>query len=188
MIAQGIEPTLRQRHLNYYVDLAEQSYAIYHERLLWAELASLAPEMDNCRAALEWCFTSNLMEPALQMAGALGDYWLHFGYGLEADAWITKILDSGYPFKRDHYLARTLLLAGFIIKNRDMETGKAFLEQSLSIWKERGDEEHIAVVLLNLYYFPLMQGENERAIGMLEQALHISVSYTHLTLPTILLV
>ncbi len=173
LAGSGLEPTIRQAHLDYYISLAEQCYTTYHETLLWSDLNQLVPERDNCRAALEECFSTGQLDSAMQLAGALGDYWLHFGYATEAENWISRILESGTTFKRDHLLARALLISGFLTKNRDLAAGKELEELALAIWVEIGDYENVAVALLNLYYFPLLEGDYELAITMLEHALDI---------------
>ncbi len=169
----GIALTVHERHLQFYLNLAEVCYATYHQKLEWKDLSRLIPEVENVRAALEECLSTNQPDLALQIAGAMGDFWLHFGYGLEADAWLSRILDCGVNFNRDHYLARALLIAGFITKNKDMQAGKRLQEQALAIWQGVDDDENVAIALLNLYYYPLLQGEYDQAIAMLEQALAI---------------
>ncbi len=173
LVSSGQEAIVRQAHIIYYTNLAEQCYTTYHKNLVWSDLSPLLPERDNCRAALEECFSSGQLNLALRLGVGLGDYWLHFGYAYEAEGWISRILGSGVTFNRDHYLARMLLVAGFLTRNRDLAAGRKQQEEALAIWTELGDDENIAITLLNLYYFPLLEGEYDLAISMLEQALEI---------------
>ena len=174
LIAQGMEPTLRQRHLRYYIDLAEQAETCFFETNKVEQFASLAPEVDNFQAALEECFYRAQMEETLQLAGALGHYWLIIGYLWEGDAWFGKILGSGYRFPRDRILARALVRAGFLAQiNGDFASARALYEQSLSIWQELGDQSGIGWSLSRVAVMVGSRGDFGKAIELLEESLQI---------------
>jgi predicted ATPase/class 3 adenylate cyclase len=73
--------TIRDRHLDTYIQLAEQGYEELQGRndLVWIE--KLEMENDNFRAALSWSLESPGVDPqkALQLSGALQDFWVYEG-------------------------------------------------------------------------------------------------------------
>ncbi len=74
----------RRRHAGMFLDLAER------ER----ELAVLARDQDNLRAALDWSFAHE-RETGLRLARALGDFWLACGFLHEARGWLERALAAG---------------------------------------------------------------------------------------------
>ena len=79
----------RQRHAAAFLELAER------ER----DLAALAREQDNFRAALEWSLTAeNEMGPRL--ASALGDSWLSRGLLQEGRDWLDRALEQHHVDQR----------------------------------------------------------------------------------------
>jgi predicted ATPase len=66
---------LRDRHLKYYLDLAESAapHLIRPEQVEW--LDHLKVDHDNLRAALEWSLGKERSEQALRMTAALGTFW-----------------------------------------------------------------------------------------------------------------
>jgi predicted ATPase/WD40 repeat protein/DNA-binding SARP family transcriptional activator len=77
-LAESGEATaVRQRHLNYYLQLAESTEVDVQAdgEALW-----LQPEADNLRSALEWALANGQDHAAVRMHGALGWYWWMRGY------------------------------------------------------------------------------------------------------------
>lgn len=110
-LVTGELDTLRRRHAEYYLTMAEQA-----ESELWGPTASdwldlLAAEHDNMRAALEWGLSEGGPiggELALRLAGALARYWWTRSYLVEGQHWLTRALAS----TRDRSAARMKALTG----------------------------------------------------------------------------
>ena len=68
---------LRDRHLAYFLELAEaaEPHLIRPEQLEW--LAKLDADYENLRLALEWALTRESAEPSLRLCAALGHFWRH---------------------------------------------------------------------------------------------------------------
>ena len=78
----GQETQARQRHAAAFADLAASAH----------DLASLAREHDNFRAALDWSLSGG-SQVGPRLALALGDFWLACGLLDEARGWLERALE-----------------------------------------------------------------------------------------------
>lgn len=85
---------LRQRHLAYFLDLAETTapHLIKPEQIEW--LARLEAEHENMRAALEWSLGKEQPEHALRLTAALGTFWYMHCYWKEGAKWLERALNQ----------------------------------------------------------------------------------------------
>jgi predicted ATPase/class 3 adenylate cyclase len=85
---------IRDLHLEYYILLAEQGFEelMGPNDLIWIE--KLETENDNFRSALSWSLESPDIDPqkALQLSGALQDFWDTRGYTSEGFQWLSAAL------------------------------------------------------------------------------------------------
>jgi len=91
LLETGEAAEMRNRHLDYYVHLAE-----YSEQELFGSMAlkwvnRLEAESDNLRTAIEWGMDNDVLA-VLRMAGALPNFWFRRGYESEAIKWIEEAL------------------------------------------------------------------------------------------------
>jgi predicted ATPase/class 3 adenylate cyclase len=91
LLESGEAVESRDRHLEYVLKLAESVGldVLGSERLAW--LDQMETEHDNLRAALEWSSSNNLAK-AIELALALGNFWMLRDYNIEAVAWCQTIL------------------------------------------------------------------------------------------------
>src|SRR5215212_3919479 len=75
LIEAGESERLRDRHLEYYLELAETAapHLIRPQQLEWVD--RLEAEHENMRAALEWSLGYDRPEQALRLTAALGTFW-----------------------------------------------------------------------------------------------------------------
>jgi predicted ATPase/DNA-binding XRE family transcriptional regulator len=87
--------SMRGRHLDYFIQIAEQGFEELRgpNDLLWLE--KLEIEHDNFRAALGWAIESPDVDPqkALQLSGALYEFWIYHGHG-EGYRWLAEALKT----------------------------------------------------------------------------------------------
>ena len=90
------DASIRDKHLEYFTQIAEQGFKELQGRndLIWIE--KLETENDNFRAALNWSLESPTIDPqkALQISGALQDFWDTRGYTSEGFQWLGKALQK----------------------------------------------------------------------------------------------
>lgn len=75
----------RDRHLAYYEDLATELAPKSWTSDLPAAAAALAPDLDNVRAALDWCIESKQYDAGAGLIGALGHFFS--AAGLQSEFW-----------------------------------------------------------------------------------------------------
>jgi len=90
----GESETLREKHLEFFLNLAEaaEPHLYRHEQLGWLE--QLDADYENLRAALELALGKESAESSLRLCAALGMYWHIRGYWMEGMKWLVKALEK----------------------------------------------------------------------------------------------
>jgi hypothetical protein len=146
--ASGEADTIHTQHAAYYLMLAERaaSHLQGANQVEW--LNKLEIEHDNLRATLDWYERkADDGVDELQLAGALGAFWLIRGYISEGRMWLGRALARS-ELLVSATRAYVLNLAG--VFHDDMAIGQALLKESLSIGRKVGDKRSIAWALRNL--------------------------------------
>jgi predicted ATPase/DNA-binding SARP family transcriptional activator len=110
----------QRRHAEAFLALAER------ER----DLAVLAREHDNFRAALSWCLSED-SETGPRLARALGDFWLARGFFQEGQNWLERALATGPADPRLH--ADLLRLLGVTLGHTHPERAEVTLSKGRQI-------------------------------------------------------
>ena len=166
---------LRDRHLEFFVNLAEQAEPnmFGSESEVWFK--RLDQELDNIRAAIEWSTNSGKAVMALQITGSLVYFW--FAHGLHASEWHDRVQAAlSRPEGMERTLARAKALNGMgFMYWADIypRHKRAELEEALSIGRELGDRWNIATALRNLGLLENIQENYQEARAVLEQSLKI---------------
>jgi tetratricopeptide (TPR) repeat protein len=172
LMEAGELETMRERHRDWYVQLAEET----ESQLRGAEGASLLrrleAEHDNLRAALEWCANDPTgAEPGLRLAGALGRFWLLNDFWSEGRGWLTTAL--AHPDADNYPAARAHALHSLGSMTTDSMRASAYLEQSLALWRSLGHRPGIAAALDALADEARIQGKLDEARALGEEALSL---------------
>lgn len=129
------------RHLNYYLELAESIEPQLRTALALVRLHTLEREADNLRSALSWALDdmgSLKTEVGLRLASALLNFWHTQSYQNEGCAWLKKGLSAeGGSSPDSRVRARACFAAGHLVLplGRHAEA-RLWLEESLVIYKE----------------------------------------------------
>ena len=132
---------LRDQHLAYFLDLAEQADKEMHgpNQIEWLE--HLEKDHDNHRAALDWCLSNQKTEAALRLLGALAWPWSMRDHFSEVESWLNKI--RVLPDVSD-YAGLYARLLNHIGDNRceggEFREARSILEESRAIWLKLGVE------------------------------------------------
>ncbi|HEY8287582.1 MAG TPA: tetratricopeptide repeat protein [Chloroflexota bacterium] len=176
LMAANMAPDAHERHLAWYLNLAEEgSRALAGpEQLRW--LDRLTAEHDNLRAALSWSTaveTQRSVGPAaaLRLAGALWRFWWMRGFPHEGRRWLEMTLsdpDAGPMESR----TRALDGAGVLAADQgDYGRARALHEESLALWRMAGDPAGVAGALNNLGSVAQQQGDHQAARVAHEESL-----------------
>jgi predicted ATPase/class 3 adenylate cyclase len=165
---------LRQRHLDWFLALAEQAGPKLRgsDQLLW--LDRLEEEHDNLRAALEWSqATEGGSEAGLRIAGALYRFWFVRGYLTEGRQWLEGVLSAsteaaGLP------RAKALHAAGYLAWGEgDLKRASGLLEEGLTLYRQLGDKRGLARTL-NTLGVVTTYDEWERKMAFYEEGLSLA--------------
>jgi tetratricopeptide (TPR) repeat protein len=170
LAAGGGAAPLRDRHLAWYLALAEE--AAPHLRsvaeVIW--LDRLGADHDNLRVALRWARERGAGEEGLRLAGRLGFFWLARGNFREGRGWLEDALarGTGGTAARARALEATGDLAHW---QGDFEDAAACFEQSLALYRALGDRSGVALSLHRVAIMVERQGDYARATLLQEESL-----------------
>ncbi len=150
LVGSGEEGLLRDRHLAYFLSLAEEMEPGYrrHNQLLLLDRTEA--EMGNLRVAFNWALERGDVEKGARLVSAI-DYFLYYkDRFVEGYRWINRLLKTIDEIAPE-YQVRLLLAAGRLSYNiGDVEPNKAFCRQALALAQELGDRGSAAWALIYL--------------------------------------
>src|SRR5688500_11129841 len=153
--------TTRDRHFDYFLQLAEiaDQEMLGTKQALW--LRRLEAEQNNLRAALEWSLLRDgRAETGLRLVGALRRYWDNKGYFSEGRQWCTQLLTRTEPSEPGKERAKALrTLAHMTWQLGGLTEARSSYEQSVQMSRALGDDRGVAAVLLGLGSVAMWQGE-----------------------------
>jgi non-specific serine/threonine protein kinase len=178
LVETGEASLIRDRHLDFYLSLAEKSepHIFGHESVIW--INRLDKELDNIRAAMEWSTNSGKAVAALRIAGSFVYFYFWYTHGnllSELQHRIQLALSRPEGMERTLARAKALNALGFMNWADTYPTDRhPELEEALSIGRALGDQWNTAAALLYLGLLASMQGNYVEARSLLEQSLEIS--------------
>jgi predicted ATPase/DNA-binding XRE family transcriptional regulator len=173
LLESGETDLLRERHLNYFLRLAEEAELKLRgaEQIDW--LNRLKVDHDNLRAALAWALSGNV-ETGLRLAGAVWWFWRMSGYVREGCEWMSKILASPNAMLRTRMRAKALHGAAFLETiQHNPAKAQALFEESLALYTDLGDKHGVAIVLNGLGFLARRQRDWKAAPIFFDKALKI---------------
>jgi non-specific serine/threonine protein kinase len=163
------------RHLRFYLKLAEEAEPELSGGDQSAWLERLEQEHDNIRQAGEWSIRSVRPKEALHLAGALWRFWRihgHLGEGrrrLEA----ALSLDATEP-GLTNARAKALLGAGALARSQsEYERARVLLLEGLAVGRSTEERDTTAAILLELGTVAFDQGRHAEARESYEECLAI---------------
>ncbi|MCC6458812.1 MAG: hypothetical protein IT328_27960, partial [Caldilineaceae bacterium] len=174
------DQAVQEHHAHYFLAMAENAFRQLGQTTETACYDQLEREHDNLRAALRWALTTD-PPTALQMAGALREFWCMRGYYTEGRQWLAQALQQNLAspsFAR----GRALLAAGKIAQLEDnYGQATALFEEALHLYSQLGDQSGMANSLYFLGSLGRSHGDMLRAKSLLEQslALHRAIGDSH---------
>ena len=179
LTAQGEIDEARARHAAYYLDLAERSAAELRgpEQHIW--LRGLEREHGNMRVALQWAREQKDGAFELRLATAIAPFWETRGHLREGMRRLHGALEREASGGDAMVRVRALVRAGRLSHLLDQEPTSRFKEAErffsagYRLARETGDDEGLAIALENLGLAYRSQGELERAVACIEEALRL---------------
>ena len=164
LVESGLAAEVRNRHLDYFLEYADQSEPAIFRPERPERLDQLEVEYDNLRAALEWA-AENQAAKALKLAEVLSGFWSTREYHTEARAWCQKILTrtEGLPSLENARANVFGTLGWMAAMQGDHQAGRAASEAGLSLARQINDPKTIARALNSLAFSSLFLGDYEAA-------------------------
>ena len=144
----GEESSVRARHRDWYLLLAEQADAALAGAGLKTWLDRLELEHDNFRAALRWSMTSDDgVEPVLRLAGALWRFWEIRGHWTEGREWLETTLVKTAGVEGSSRIKVLAGAANLAFDQGDYPRARAITEETLELSQRLGDKRGTVVCL-----------------------------------------
>jgi tetratricopeptide (TPR) repeat protein len=162
---------LRSRHADYFAGVAEEAYRYrFDAEAVWS--ARLETDQDDLRSALDW-LELNDSDRALELAGALGWFWLSHGQLDEGSARLTNALDHSEALGRSR--ARALTAHGALVARRGAaDEGRALLDEAIALWRDLGDLDELASAFGTLGWILIYDaGDDRGALESFQQGVEI---------------
>jgi predicted ATPase/DNA-binding SARP family transcriptional activator len=132
----------RERHRDWFLDLAEQVRREEHLPTIGQRLDQLEREHDNMRAALEWSLQQGHIATAFRLANLLSYFWQIRGHWSEGRACLERVLTVANfePERVSHQetilWAQALGQIGIMaVAQRDLDAARQVLAKSIQLYK-----------------------------------------------------
>jgi non-specific serine/threonine protein kinase len=167
----GEETTMRRRHADWYVRLADQGEAEWFgpHQMKWS--TNLRLEHANLRTAFDFCLTTPGEEQTgLRMAAALCFYWIACGLVREGRHWLDRAL--ALAPEPSSVRAKALWVNGWImITQGDLAEGTSTLRECQDLAGRVGDEVALTHAIHKLGLATLFGGDMAPGVTLMEEAL-----------------
>ncbi len=160
----------RDRHLAFFLALAEEAQPHLQGATQAAWLARLEKEQENLRPALEWALAEEDAPAALRLSGALWRFWYAHSHLSEGRRWLEAALNAG---EAPAAIRAQALIGAGVLAYMQGATARAVarLEESLILSREGADRVVIADTLNSLAAVVQAMGDYARAGTLLEESL-----------------
>ncbi|NUM74266.1 protein kinase [candidate division KSB1 bacterium] len=164
----------RRAHAHFFLALAERAepQLTGPEQKAWCD--QLAKEHENFRAVFNWVQATGEVNLGLRLGGALWRFWLWRGHVREGYDRLNALLalPSAAPYSKER--ASALNGAGTIANILcDYRAARAFLQESLGIWRKLGDKRGMGIALNNLAWIACHRVELATAQALSQEALDL---------------
>ena len=180
----GQEPELHKRHAVYYTELTEIAVANLDGTASQMDLRQLELELDNLRAALNWCRETGDKQLHYRALSNLWRFWRFWGLISEGRSYLenglTEIIPAGpgtYDASSDSWVSNyveALYGAGILaIRQYDYPKAAAHLQQGLTLATQVQDIEATAKFLCAIGELNRRQARYEPASTYYQQSLEL---------------
>ncbi len=141
LIDSGEWSSVRDRHLQCYLQLAEETAPKLRGEYQQLWLNWLESEYDNIRTALTWSLESDQIEDGLRIAIAIYQFWSIRDYVEEGSAWLERLLVQADESVSAVVWANALAYAAFLAGFRgNSEAQKRYGDEAAELAETLGDE------------------------------------------------
>lgn len=171
LLESGEAMEARNAHMDYFVELAENSQQKMFGSESQAWLNQMEMEHDNIRAALEWAASKDILK-AIRLALAIGGFWTSRDYNNEAYGWCQTILERTQSLAHlESERAQLYALMGWTsITIGNHKAGRAAAEAGLVLARQVNHRKAMVRLLIILGLSSTFLGDFETARRATEEA------------------
>jgi predicted ATPase/DNA-binding CsgD family transcriptional regulator len=167
--------TVRQRHADFFVGLAEHLQVKLLGHGARDALDQLEKDKDNFRASLRWFLDRTDAERAQRLAGLLGRFWQLRCYFTEGQTWARRALALAPAAPPTAERASCLYALGNLMSGRgDLIEADVANREALGIWQQLGNSAEEGWTLFALGQNAWKRGDYPAARAWLEQSVTVS--------------
>jgi predicted ATPase/DNA-binding SARP family transcriptional activator len=162
---------VRHRHAAFYLKLAEDAEPELRGPFQVSWLERLVAEHENLRAALEWATATEAADIGLAGAAALWRFWQVRGLLGEGRERLERLLALDARDVSAAVRARARASAGRVaFMQGDYESARRYLEESLPVQRQLGDQAGTTMTLALLGNIAHVQGDDRSAQKLVEES------------------
>jgi len=174
LAAEGRLENLRERHAQCFVALAVAAETELEGPDQGRWLDRLERELDNIRAALDWCLTSGRVEDALRAVSSLERFWRAHGDVSEARRWLSIGLGLSEGISAETRADALWTAARQATAQSDWEAAEPYLEEALGLFRGQGRGREVVFALSELGSIALHRADVGAAEERCEEAIAIA--------------
>ena len=172
--SDGTLDDLRRRHAERFVGLAASAEdgLAGPDQAQWLE--RLERELDNIRAALDWCLSSGRVEDALRAAAALDRFWRAHGHVTEARSWLSHGLAVASEVAPEVRAGALWAAGNQATAQSDWERAVPLLVEAKELFEQTGRAREEVLALSNLSFVSQMRDDAESAEQFAREAVTVA--------------
>jgi len=167
--ASGEADSVRRRHADWYLALAERARPHWSGPEQRAWLARLEGESANLRAALRWSVEHGAAETEARLCAALWQFWIRGHLG-EGQRWMEGALTRAAAVPPAIRARLYNGAASVALPRGDYERAEALYSEALALRRSFGDAAGVAYALNNLGMAATERGDLTRAVALLDES------------------
>lgn len=169
----GEEEAVQRRHATYFLRLVEQAepHLWDQDQVIW--LDRLESELDNLRAALDWCIKRSDPGLGFRLAGASFRFWDLRGHLSEGRQRLKELLTT-FPHRSPDRVRLLIESAYLAVVQGDFSAPRALLDEACALAQELQDPWSIAFSLLALGVQAAIERDNEQARALMEESIRFA--------------
>lgn len=169
----GEEHVTGTRHLDVFLNLAEQGESPHLSLGQIAWLNRMALEYGNLRGALEWALIHDPPK-GLRLAGSCWLFWAIRGSLAEGRDWFERALQAGADAGSTERAKALIGLSVFTLRQGDFARAFGVAEEALALCHAIDDRAGVAMALLMQGGAVMRQGDYRRGMALLEESLKVA--------------